>query len=62
MPTIAANDPRLTWSGTLSLEEVSGWVKPWRIPYGDLDLYSPRENGLAERAEMPSGGTGELRY
>ena len=55
MPTIAANDPRLTWSGTLSLKEGPGWVKPWRIPHGDLDLYSPGESGLAGRAEMPSG-------
>ena len=55
MPTIAANDPRLTWSGAISLEERPGWVKPWRIPHGDVDLYSPGESGLAERAEMPSG-------
>ena len=54
MPTIAANDSRLTWSGVISLKEGPGWVKPWRIPHGDLDLYSPGESGLAGRAEMPS--------
>ena len=55
MPVISAADPRLTWSGTLSLEQGPGWVKPWRIPYEDADLYSPGESGLAGRAEMPSG-------
>ena len=55
MPVISANDPRLIWSGTLSLKEGLGWVKPWRIPHGDVDLYSPGESGLAGRAEMPSG-------
>ena len=55
MSVIPATDPRLTWSGAISLKEGPGWVKPWRIPHGDLDLYSPGESGLAERAEMPSG-------
>ena len=55
MPVIPAADPRLTWSGAISLEEGPGWVKPWRIPHEDQDLYSPGENGLAGRAEMPSG-------
>ena len=55
MPVIPATDPRLTWSGALSLEQGPGWVKPWRVPHGDLDLYSPGASGLAERAEMPSG-------
>ena len=55
MPLIPAVDPRLTWSGAVSLEAGPGWVKPWRIPHGDQDLYSPGESGLAGRAEMPSG-------
>lgn len=55
MPVIPATDPRLTWSGALSIEQGPGWVKPWRIPHEDLDLYSPGASGLAERAEMPSG-------
>ena len=41
MPTIPATDKRLTWNGITSLEEGDGWVKPWRIPHRDLDLYSP---------------------
>ncbi|MGY8825545.1 MAG: SGNH/GDSL hydrolase family protein [Candidatus Latescibacterota bacterium] len=55
MPTIPATDTRLTWSGTTSLENGDGWVKPWRIPYQDQDLYSPGVSELASRAEMPSG-------
>ena len=55
MPAIPANDPRLTWSGIYSLEKGDGWVKPWRVPFRDLDLYSPGISGLADRAEMPSG-------
>ena len=55
MSVIPATDPHLTWSGAISLKEGPGWVKPWRIPHGDLDLYSPGESGLAGRAEMPSG-------
>ena len=55
MPAIPADDPRLIWSGAISCERGDGWVKPWRIPYQDQDLYSPGVSGLAGRAEMPSG-------
>ena len=55
MPSIAADDPRLIWSGAISCESGAGWVKPWRIPHQDQDLYSPGNNGLSDRAEMPSG-------
>ncbi len=55
MPTINATDPRLIWSGTASTETGDGWVKPWRIPHQDQDLYSPGVSDLAGRAEMPSG-------
>ncbi len=55
MPTIPATDPRLTWSGVHSLEEGAGWIKPWRVPHTDLDLYSPGVSDLAGRAAMPSG-------
>ena len=54
MSSIAADDPRLIWSGAVSCENGPGWVKPWRIPYRDRDLYSPGNNGLSDRAEMPS--------
>ena len=60
MSTIPANDPRLTWSGIYSLEEGDGWIKPWRVPHRDLDLYSPGVSELAGRAEMPSGA--RLRF
>lgn len=52
---IPANDPRLTWCGILSLEQHDDWVKPWRVPHQDLDLYSPGANTLAVPAEKPSG-------
>ncbi|RLT34714.1 MAG: GDSL family lipase [Chloroflexi bacterium] len=55
MVRIASDDERLTWSGAVSLERGDGWVKPWRVPYEDLDLYSPGDPALAVRAEMPSG-------
>ena len=55
MSKIAADDPRLSWGGALSCESGAGWVKPWRIPHSDQDLYAPGDNGLAGRAEMPSG-------
>lgn len=55
MPTIAATDPRLTWSGAISLASSANSTKPWRIPHQDQDLYSPGVAELAGRAEMPSG-------
>ena len=50
-----ADDPRLCWSGIASLEQGPNWVKPWRIPHGDQDLYSPGVSELAGRAETASG-------
>ena len=55
MQSVSPDDPRLIWSGAISLEQRDGWVKPWRVPYRDLDLYSPGEVALAARAELPSG-------
>ncbi len=55
MPTIPADDPRLCWGGIASLERGAGWIKPWRIPHEDQDLYSPGVSELAGRAEMASG-------
>ena len=55
MPLLSANDPRLTWNGIASLEAGDGWLKPWRIPHEDQDLYSPGVSELAGRAEMASG-------
>ncbi len=55
MPTIPATDNRLTWNGIASLEAGDGWLKPWRIPHQDQDLYSPGVSELAGRAEMASG-------
>ncbi|MBI5284889.1 MAG: GDSL family lipase [Chloroflexi bacterium] len=52
---IPSDDDRLVWSGAISLERRDGWVKPWRAPWEDLDLFSPGSSGLAERAAQPSG-------
>ena len=55
MSTVKADDPRLCWGGIASLEQGPNWVKPWRIPHGDQDLYSPGVSELAGRAETASG-------
>ena len=55
MSIVSADDPRLIWNGALSLEKGNGWIKPWRIPHQDQDLYSPGVSSLAGRAEMPAG-------
>ncbi len=49
---ILPTDPRLTWSGALSLESGDGWAMPWRIPHSQAALFYP---GLVERAAMPAG-------
>ncbi len=53
MQKLLANDKRITWNGAVSLEHGEGWVKPWRLPCNDLDLF-PVE-GLQVRAAMPAG-------
>ena len=56
MPTIAANDSRLTWSGPLSLEDRTGLGQALaHSPWGFGPCTSPRESGLAERAENAFG-------
>lgn len=55
MSMIKADDPRLCWGGVASLEQGPDWIKPWRIPHEDQDLYSPGISDLAGRAEMASG-------
>jgi hypothetical protein len=44
---IAANDPRLTWSGAISTEVSNEWVMPWRIEHEERELY---DSELALRA------------
>lgn len=39
--------------GAISLERTEQGVKPWRIPYGEFDLFPP--NGLTGHAETPAG-------
>ena len=49
---IAANDPRLTWSGAISTEVSDEWVMPWRIEHEERELY---DSELALRAAMAAG-------
>jgi len=49
---IAANDPRLTWSGAISTEVSNEWVMPWRINHQERELY---DSELTLRAAMAAG-------
>ena len=51
MKPVSLLDGPLTFAGAVSLE-VDGAVHPWRIPYGQRDLFDP---GLVERAACPAG-------
>ncbi|MEW6355241.1 MAG: SGNH/GDSL hydrolase family protein [Planctomycetota bacterium] len=53
MQVVPAQDERLTWDGAVSLETTKDWVRPWRIPHGDKELFPPA--ALIERAGMPAG-------
>ncbi|MEE3232807.1 MAG: SGNH/GDSL hydrolase family protein [Candidatus Latescibacterota bacterium] len=55
MKPISADDKNIIWSGAISLEYSDGYVKPWRIPFTEKDLYSPSDSSLATPAAMPSG-------
>ncbi len=50
---LKADDERLTWQGAISLERTDKWVKPWRIPYKQFDLFPP--DGVGGKAENTSG-------
>lgn len=50
---VQPDDPRLTWSGAISLQRTAEWVMPWRIPYEERALFPP--DALRERAAMPAG-------
>ena len=51
------DDPRISWYGTVSLEQGDGWVKPWRIPFEQRVLFGKLSgpDRLLSRAGMPSG-------
>ncbi|MEZ4684146.1 MAG: SGNH/GDSL hydrolase family protein [Caldilineaceae bacterium] len=53
MQSISLTDPRLTWSGAVSVEHTRNWSMPWRIPYQDRELFPPLE--LQARTSMPAG-------
>jgi len=50
--TLQPEDPRLSWQGAVSLQHGSQFVRAWRIPYADRDLFP---QALLERAAMPAG-------
>ena len=50
---IKANDSRITWQGSISLEVTEDFVKPWRIPFDQRELFPPKE--MLERASTPAG-------
>lgn len=50
---VKANDPRISWQGIISLEVTDSFVKPWRIPFNDRELFPPKE--MLERASAPAG-------
>lgn len=45
-------DERLGWAGALSVEHGPHWVRPWRLPRVDRDLFA---DALVEQAVMPAG-------
>ncbi len=50
--TIKPNDERISWQGTISLEEKEDGVVPWRIPFAERKLF---HEVLAGAAAMPAG-------
>ena len=54
MPLVLApDDDRLAWPGAVSLERTDQWVKPWRIPHRQCDLFFP--DGVGGHAAEPAG-------
>lgn len=43
----------VAWEGAVSLEQGDGWIKPWRIPHKQRQLFPPVD--LVERASTPAG-------
>jgi len=50
---LSPDDARLAWQGAVSVEKTDQWVKPWRLQFDELELFSPE--ALRMRAGMPSG-------
>ena len=47
-----ADDHRISWQGAISLEKHGNTIKPWRLPYSELDFY---DTGLQIKAAHSSG-------
>jgi len=41
--------------GTVSFEKGKDFIKPWRIPFDKIDIYSPKGISLRDKADKPSG-------
>ncbi len=50
-------DTRLSWDGAVSFERGGGWIKPWRIPFGERALFGETsiDDMMLCRAGMPAG-------
>ena len=46
------DDANLRWHGAVSVEKTGEWLMPWRIPYGERDLF---DQGLVVHAGAPAG-------
>ena len=43
------------FEGHVSLEHGDGWVRPWRLPFHELDLFTESQGGLIDRARESAG-------
>lgn len=50
---VRADDERLTWQGTITLQWAEDWVMTWRVPYAERALFPPVE--LRRHAAMLAG-------
>ncbi|MBC2601275.1 SGNH/GDSL hydrolase family protein [Puniceicoccus vermicola] len=49
---ILHSDPRLSWPGSVSLEQTDSFTRPWRIPFSRKTLFHPQ---LLEKASKSAG-------
>lgn len=43
------------FEGTVSLEREEGWVRPWRLPFEERELFPSPDDGLMLHSQSPSG-------
>lgn len=52
---IPHDDPRISWSGAVSVMREKDWSMPWRLPYQSRWMFGDDEDGLVVKASCPSG-------